>query len=942
MSIDADRAELLDLLCRDGIFWSSPEQPIATATGVDARWMLDSLRVSLTPAGAELAARCLLHELARFPDGVQLATYGVTAIPLVQACVLKSGGRYRGLVVRKERKPVGAQKLIEGPLDPDLPIVLIDDSISSGTSMAKGLAILEEAGLRVLGALCLVRFGWHNGYARMQGAGYQMAHVFDVLEHFIPRVDPDRPRYPYNSTAIVPPFTWADEVAPDGIHAATYARAVLAAAVRGQPVPRPPRALDRAYDAAGGVWVSVRSRANVIERHARDGTWIYPREAPRDPMLELVHAAVRTARHLKSIEVLDASAIAVTFFGAFEECTVGQLDNDRYGIVVRSGERIEQLGGALPRMPGMTREWAQFEHARIKNAKLLPFEPYVLFRHTVDKAIEPGEPWQPTGVPRDRTPTWLDDADRAGRIAARVFAIAHALVAHAPMPAPAIPDELLGPCEAVFVSIFADGKVAGCVGGRLTALDTDLQRTTAQALADARFAGAAARAGVARLAITVSFLTSGTPYGTLAPEDMPIRIRYGEQALTVFQRSRNALLLPFVAVQQSLTPAQFVTELIDKAGITRAPYQWGTYDVATWLADDDGPRKLVWSLPPGAPPTSLGEGLARFLPLCTGYLRAHTRADGLRDGHYRPMLGAINPELELPRQIHGAWILALAGAALADASLTDLARRGLAACHARAVAPTRVEAAFLLATELALGAPPTDATRAAAAGLWAAIDRHGRIGWDPLPTGTPEAIERARRIRDGAQDYAPPQVLLVIALATAHGHTAIDPAALARALRECMHRFRTRRGWGQVCWLPMALAAWHRVTGDPALPPLAFEIIDWALTHQQDKSGGFINGDQADGPGYTTGVYLEGVAAALELAVAIGDAARIARYRDAAARGVAFLDQIIYQPRDRPFLPEPERAYGGVRMSRTAGDVRIDFVQHVVGALLALRPYAAT
>jgi hypothetical protein len=141
-----------------------------------------------------------------------------------------------------------------------------------------------------------------------------------------------------------------------------------------------------------------------------------------------------------------------------------------------------------------------------------------------------------------------------------------------------------------------------------------------------------------------------------------------------------------------------------------------------------------------------------------------------------------------------------------------------------------------------------------------------------------------------------------------------------------------------VPWLPQAAAAWWQVTRDPALAALAFEVVDWALGHQQETSGGFINGEQPDSPGYSTAVYLEGVAAALGLAVATGDDARAARYRAAAPAALRFVDTIVYQERDRPLLPAPERAYGGVRISRTASDVRIDFVQHALNAVLLLRP----
>src|SRR5919107_6431134 len=116
----AERAELLALLRRDGILRRTPTQPVLSRDGTSARWMLDSLSVTLTPRGAALAGRCLLELLKRF-DGRQLATYGLTAIPILQSCVLQSGRRYRGLLVRKERKAHGSLKLIEGPLEPDEP-----------------------------------------------------------------------------------------------------------------------------------------------------------------------------------------------------------------------------------------------------------------------------------------------------------------------------------------------------------------------------------------------------------------------------------------------------------------------------------------------------------------------------------------------------------------------------------------------------------------------------------------------------------------------------------------------------------------------------------------------------------------------------------------------------------------------------------------------------
>src|SRR5260370_37545144 len=125
------------MLRRGGILHASATQPVLSRDGTSGRWMLDSLAVTLSPRGAELAGRCMLELLRRF-DGRQIATYGLTAVPILQSCILQSGGRYRGLLIRKERKQHGSLKLIEGPIDPDEPTTLLDDSISSGMSMEEG------------------------------------------------------------------------------------------------------------------------------------------------------------------------------------------------------------------------------------------------------------------------------------------------------------------------------------------------------------------------------------------------------------------------------------------------------------------------------------------------------------------------------------------------------------------------------------------------------------------------------------------------------------------------------------------------------------------------------------------------------------------------------------------------------------------------------------
>jgi hypothetical protein len=158
--------------------------------------------------------------------------------------------------------------------------------------------------------------------------------------------------------------------------------------------------------------------------------------------------------------------------------------------------------------------------------------------------------------------------------------------------------------------------------------------------------------------------------------------------------------------------------------------------------------------------------------------------------------------------------------------------------------------------------------------------------------------------------------------------------------------------------LLQAFSKWWQVTGERQFADMVFEIADWLLGYQQDKTGAFINDHQSNTPGYTTGVYLEGIAAALQIEQAVkieqvrkrglpplsqqrGQAAlpdlffsRRSTYYDSFARGLAFLDQLIIQERDRAILPNLDFALGGLRQGLHYSEIRTDFVQHSLSAIL--------
>jgi orotate phosphoribosyltransferase/AMMECR1 domain-containing protein len=987
----AERAELLELLRRVGILHRSPTQPVLSRDGTSARWMLDSLSVTLTPRGAELAGRCVLELLKRF-DGRQIATYGLTAVPILQACLLQSGGRFRGLLVRKERKAHGSLKLIEGPIDKAEPVILIDDSVSSGMSMEEACARLEEHGLRVEGGVCLVRFGWDGGYASMQERGYHVEAVYDIWDDFIYHME-DEYKPPANPTKCFPDFEWSDARAPEGLHPAELARFAMSEFLTSGRLPRAPERLDAEYDSTGGAWVSVRSRKDIHLRHAREGFWHFPCEArgttAEDVLMASLLTAVRLPEGRDGLEVIEQSGIAVTFFTALERCTVGQLDNDRYGIVVRSLERPSQMGGALPRMPGITNEWHQFQHARRKNGGLLSFEPYEIYRHDVIKAIEPEMNWQPTGVPSGDKPAWHENREVCTPLAARARAIAISrLVKHTEATSALLAsDEMSASDEtreidSLYVTVYVKGRLRGCMGGAVHELEADLQRFTVAALDDARFDADTAptdaddvattnvdendadendvdendadendiaATDVDDVAVSVSLLFHPLEIGECTPEEVVQYVRHGQQALMAYQGESVGLMLPFVASMFNLDALGLAHATLQKAELTEPPFYWCRFDCVTWLADACGVHRLVggFALTEAPPTAGLNELLTRRAELHTQYLLRHQRPDGTLFTEYEPFQNRLYEGIDLPRQAHAAWVLArtsriMRGEALevaADKAIEYLLRAategedGLwleAPGHTSSVA----ELAFLLLALCerrdARGALHPLAGRIAAT-LWNRVSLpHGRVDTHRSPDES----------ADEFQDYYAGQALLALG-AAAEPHIsdadhvfAADEEKLRGSFLYYRHRFRYKRNFGQVSWYAQAFARWWRVTRDERFAAFVFEITDWILNYQQEHTGAFINDHQPETPGYTTAVYLEGVGAALNLATALADEQRRHTYTQAYTRGLRFLDRLVIQTRDASLLPSPDYAIGGLRRAIHYSEIRTDFVQHALSAVL--------
>ena len=178
----SSRAELIEIGRRlyERALVRREDELITDPRGQPIGWLLDTRVPTLdgelfTEVGTVLAERLLER------DAHQIVGYGFGAHPLVCSILsVSDGDGFKGGLVREERKEHGRRRLVEGPVDTDAPVVLVDDIINSGRSASEALTLLRSAGFTVDGLLTLFNFTWSSGQSRIEAEGLWVDSLLDL------------------------------------------------------------------------------------------------------------------------------------------------------------------------------------------------------------------------------------------------------------------------------------------------------------------------------------------------------------------------------------------------------------------------------------------------------------------------------------------------------------------------------------------------------------------------------------------------------------------------------------------------------------------------------------------------------------------------------------------------------------------------------------------
>lgn len=153
---DEDRERLCSLVARDALLHGGFE----LASGQESSFYFDSKPVTLSPVGARLVGRAFIDVIAQHaPNADAVGGLTLGADPIISSIVLLSETTpqpLKGLIVRKEQKSHGTERLIEGPTSGIREVVVVDDVVTSGGSAKQAVERLRESGLSVVLAIALI------------------------------------------------------------------------------------------------------------------------------------------------------------------------------------------------------------------------------------------------------------------------------------------------------------------------------------------------------------------------------------------------------------------------------------------------------------------------------------------------------------------------------------------------------------------------------------------------------------------------------------------------------------------------------------------------------------------------------------------------------------------------------------------------------------------
>jgi len=128
------------------------------ASGKQASYYLDGKQITLHSRGLKLVSEGLL-DLMTETGAEAVGGMSMGADPIVAGVLAEAALRDRdliGVLIRKEAKGHGTNKYVEGPLQPGMKVVIVEDVVTTGGSSLLAVDRIQEFGCEVVQVLTII------------------------------------------------------------------------------------------------------------------------------------------------------------------------------------------------------------------------------------------------------------------------------------------------------------------------------------------------------------------------------------------------------------------------------------------------------------------------------------------------------------------------------------------------------------------------------------------------------------------------------------------------------------------------------------------------------------------------------------------------------------------------------------------------------------------
>lgn len=178
------KPELVSAFLETQSFKWDPAGGFKLASGLTSPFYVDCRALMAHPGPRQLVARLSFEhlrtvefeslgglEIGAIAIATAISDYGFTAAPRRE---------WRTFVVRKQAKDHGLGKRIDGAVRAGDRAVIVDDVLTSGTSLMTAVTAAREAGLKVEHALVIVDRKEQDGRAKVEGQGLTLLSLLTI------------------------------------------------------------------------------------------------------------------------------------------------------------------------------------------------------------------------------------------------------------------------------------------------------------------------------------------------------------------------------------------------------------------------------------------------------------------------------------------------------------------------------------------------------------------------------------------------------------------------------------------------------------------------------------------------------------------------------------------------------------------------------------------